>query len=261
MKEKLHLTYIQSTLYWENIQANLAQFEELLWQMPEPTDLIVLPEMFTTGFSMNAPQLAEPMNLTTFKWMRQMAQQTGACITGSFIASENKKYYNRLLFMQPDGQYASYDKRHLFSMAKETEVYSPGAQNVEVTCKGWKIRPLVCYDLRFPVWSRNNATQPYDLLIYVANWPKPRVSAWDVLLPARAIENACYTLGVNRIGDDGNGIPHVGHSQVVDFKGQQISYAGDAAGIYQVGLERAKLLRYREKFPVLNDADDFGLKL
>ncbi|MBD0257717.1 MAG: nitrilase family protein, partial [Cytophagales bacterium] len=189
----LRVTLIQTALHWESPEANLAMLEEKLWLIGEPTDVVVLPEMFTTGFTMNAPALAEPMNLTAFKWLKGQAARTGAVVTGSYIVKENGRYFNRLVWMQPDGVYYVYDKRHLFRMAHEHDTYAAGRERLVVEWKGWRICPMVCYDLRFPVWSRNDARAPYDLLLYVANWPGIRRSAWKTLLRARAIENLAYT--------------------------------------------------------------------
>ena len=212
----MHITLLQTALHWQNPVANRAMLEETLFTLPEPTDLIVLPEMFTTGFTMNAAALAEPMNLTTFKWLKQMARQTNAAITGSYVVQENGQFYNRLIWMEPDGQFAHYDKRHLFRMADEEKTYTAGTLRLIRTWRGWRICPLICYDLRFPVWSRSRQIAPhqldYDLLLYVANWPAPRQLAWDTLLQARAIENLSYVAGVNRVGQDGNQHTYLGGS-------------------------------------------------
>ena len=262
--QDLAVTLIQSNLHWENSVANLAMFEEKIWKIDGPTDVIVLPEMFSTGFSINAPALAEMMNLTTFKWMKQMAQQTGALLLGSFIAKENGKYFNRMLWMQPDGNFKIYDKRHLFRMANEHKTYAAGESRLIGNWKGWNICPLVCYDLRFPVWSRNawNADQQrmeYDALIYVANWPQVRVVAWDTLLQARALENLSYVVGVNRIGNDGNNITHSGHSVVIGPKGETIFSAEEVETINTIKLDAQLLQNHREKFPAYLDADDFKI--
>jgi predicted amidohydrolase len=214
--QDLKLTLIQSEIHWEDTEANLAMFEEKIWQIGGSTDVIVLPEMFTTGFTMAAAKLAEHMNMRTFKWMKQMADQTGALIMGSYIVTVHDRFYNRLLWMEPGGQFKTYDKRHLFRMANEHKTFAAGESLLIATWKGWRICPLICYDLRFPVWSRNrwDATQErpfYDVAVYVANWPTARVDAWDALLKARAIENLCYVVGVNRVGQDGNGIEYNGH--------------------------------------------------
>ncbi len=260
--EDLRITLIQSSLHWESPVANLAMFEEKIWKIGQPTDVIVLPEMFTTGFTMNAAPLAEPMNLHTFRWMKQMADQTGALILGSFIVKEEGRYLNRLLWMEPDGTFKTYDKRHLFRMANENEVYVGGSQRLIASWKGWKICPMVCYDLRFPVWSRNrwdvtSKTLDYDLLIYVANWPQPRVAAWDALLKARAIENLSYAVGVNRVGSDLKGSVYNGHSAVIDPKGATCWFGDEQEAVQTVVLDARLLNAYREKFPAFLDADDF----
>jgi predicted amidohydrolase len=261
--QDLTITLVQTPLHWQNAQANLGMLEEKIWQQADDdTDLIILPEMFNSGFTMNAPEVAEVMNFTTFKWMKQMAAQTGAVLTGSIVVKEDKNFYNRLLWMRPDGTCEYYDKRHLFRMADEHHTYAPGRSKIICELKGWKICPLVCYDLRFPVWSRNTAQgdkMAFDLLLYVANWPAPRVNAWDILLKARAVENLCYVAGVNRIGEDGNGIPYAGHSAIYDPKGDTLCGLGEKEAIETVSLSGSELIRYREKFPAYLDADPFTL--
>lgn len=260
---ELSIALIQTDLYWKNKVANLAMLEEKIWGINQKTDLIILPEMFPTGFSMDASELAEPMNLGVTKWMKQMAAQTGSVITGSVIIQEGGKYFNRLLWVSPDGFIQHYDKRHLFRMADEDKTFSPGEKLPIFSLNGWKICPQVCYDLRFPVWSRNhqkNGENAYDLIFYVASWPAVRISAWDSLLPARAIENLSYSLGVNRVGDDGNGISYNGHSAAYDFKGAQIAYLGELDQYQIVTLEAEKLEEYRKKFPAWMDADDFLIR-
>ncbi|HNP20402.1 MAG TPA: amidohydrolase [Fulvivirga sp.] len=260
--QDLKVTLIQSELHWQNSGANLAMFEEKIWQIEEPTDLIVLPEMFNTGFTMDAQSVAEQMNLTTFKWMKQMAAQTSAVVTGSFIVKENSNYYNRLIWMRPDGTWNKYDKRHLFRMANEHEHFSGGQEIIIEEIKGWKICPLVCYDLRFPVWSRNKSTNGelgYDLLLYVANWPAVRVVAWDTLLKARAIENLAYCAGLNRVGKDGNNIAYNGHSGVYDPKGETLYLEDEKEAIKTITISKEMLTTYREKFPAQLDADGFEI--
>ncbi|MEH0155036.1 amidohydrolase [Limibacter armeniacum] len=256
--QALNITLIQADLHWLSPEANLAMLEEMIWQIPSPTDLIVLPEMFNTGFAKEAASLAEPMNLTTFKWMKQQAAQTGAVVTGSYVVKENGNCYNRLIWMRPDGTYEQYDKRHLFSMADEHLSFTAGKDSLLVDLKGWKICPLICYDLRFPVWSRNQSLS-YDLLLYVANWPAARVNAWDTLLAARAIENLSYCIGVNRVGTDGNGIPYNGHTAAYSPKGEALLAPQEQEGIWQVTLEKDILSKFREKFPAHLDADHFKL--
>lgn len=264
--QDLKITVIQSDLHWEDIDANLAMFEEKIWRINESTDVIVLPEMFTTGFSMAAPRLAERMNMRTFKWMKQMADQTGALVLGSFISLVHDRYYNRLLWMEPGGNFKTYDKRHLFRMADEQHVFSPGESLLIGHWKGWRICPLICYDLRFPVWSRNrwNATlkkPTYDLAIYVANWPKVRINAWDTLLKARAIENLSYVVGVNRVGVDGKGIEYNGLSSVISPKGDAVFTVEGMEAIKTVSISGNSLLSYRDKFPTFLDADDFSIEV
>lgn len=262
--ENLRITLMQTELYWESRTANLSSMEEKIWRIGQETHVIVLPEMFTTGFTMQAQRMAEPMNLHTFKWMKQMAAQTGALMLGSYIVEENKKYFNRLLWMQPDGRFFTYDKRHLFRMADEHLTYSAGNSRLVAEWKGWRICPLICYDLRFPVWSRNHYVNAlnrmdYDLLIYVANWPAARIQAWDVLLRARAIENLCYAAGVNRVGQDGNNITYNGHSAVYGPRGEQLAFEEESEAIITVELSADELHSYRNKFPAWMDADDFHI--
>jgi predicted amidohydrolase len=260
--QDLKVTTVQTALHWQNKQANLAMLEEKLWEIEEATDIIVLPEMLNTGFSMEAEKLAEPMNLHTFKWLKQMAEQKEAVITGSYIVNDGGKYYNRLIWMQPDGKYFTYDKRHLFRMANEDAHYSPGMESLVVEWKGWKIKPFICYDLRFPVWCRNRSSEKgfeYDLVLFVANWPAARVNAWDTLLRARAIENLAYSIGVNRIGEDGNGIAHNGHSGIYSPKGDTIYFADDREEMKTISLSMEELLNFRAKFPAHLDADSFQI--
>jgi len=263
--QDLKITLIQTDLHWEDIGANLAALEEKIWQIGHSTDVIVLPEMFTTGFSTKAKNLAEQMNMRTFKWMKQMADQTGALILGSFIASVHERYYNRLLWMEPGGNFKTYDKRHLFRMAQENHVYSPGESLLIGHWKGWRICPLICYDLRFPVWSRNRWNTAlrkcsYDLLIYVANWPMVREETWEALLRARAIENLSYVAGVNRIGIDGNGIEYNGKSSVIGPKGDTIFILEESEAIKTIELSANALQAYRDRFPAYLDADDFTIE-
>ena len=261
--QDLKITLFQTELYWENIQANLSTFEEKIWKIGEETDVILLPEMFNTGFSMNAKEMAEPMNSTTFRWMKQMAEQTGSLLISSYIVYENDNYYNRCLWMQPDGEFATYDKRHLFRMADEDQHYTAGTKRLIKEWKGWRICPMICYDLRFPAWSRNINDRnelEFDLLIYVANWPSPRINAWDVLLQARAVENQCYVAGLNRIGSDDTGKDYPGHSAVVDPKGERLLYVEDHESISTVTLSYQPMAEYREKFPINLDADLFTIQ-
>lgn len=261
----MHVTLLQTDLSWHNPVANRAALEERIFSLPEPTDLIVLPEMFTTGFTMDASNVAEPPNLTTFRWLKQMAAQTGAVVTGSYVVHEAGNYFNRLVWMQPDGQFDSYDKRHLFRMAGEDKVYTSGPRRIIKEWKGWRICPLICYDLRFPVWSRNrqnNSTDfAYDLLLYVANWPAARRTAWNTLLQARAIENLSYVVGVNRVSVDDHGNAYTGDSALIDFKGDVVYRHSDTEAIYQQTLSIDALRSFREKFPANLDADEFDLHL
>ncbi|GAB3904925.1 amidohydrolase [Larkinella knui] len=254
----LHLTLLQTSLHWEDPTANRAMLEEKIFALPEKTDLIVLPEMFTTGFTMNAKALAEPMNLTTFRWLKQMAAQTDAVVTGSYIVQEKGQFYNRLIWMEPGGSFDVYDKRHLFRMAGEDQTYAGGTKRLVKSWRGWNICPLICYDLRFPVWSRNTGLE-YDLLLYVANWPASRSTAWNALLQARAIENLSYVAGVNRVGEDGNGHRYAGDSSVIDPKGEILFRQNQTETIYQTTLSLDELRAYRERFPADRDADAFQI--
>lgn len=259
-KPNLTLAILQQDLVWENPQANRMHFENILSELTKPCDLVVLPEMFTTGFSMNAADLWEEPDGPTTQWMKQMAASHNTAITGSIIIKENNKFYNRLLFVYADGEVRTYDKRHCFTLAGEHEVYTPGTERLQVELNGWQICPLICYDLRFPVWARN--TSDYDLLLYVANWPKTRIKAWDTLLQGRAIENMSYCVGVNRIGEDGNGYPYVGHSAVYDPLGELISTADFESPIAQiVELDAAYQQKVRDKLRFLDDRDSFNLEV
>ena len=263
MMQNLRVALFQTDLYWQDKGANLANLEEKIWTLEKPVDLIVLPEMFNTGFTMNVKEMAEPMNFTTTKWMKQMASQTKAVVTGSMIIKEAGNFYNRLLWVTPEGELSFYDKRHLFRMANEEAFFDMGEKNTPVYLKGWKILPQICYDLRFPLWSRNLADEDgnglYDVSFYVASWPAARISAWDILLKARAVENLSYTIGVNRTGKDGNGIVYDGHSAVYDFKGQTLAFTQDKEDIVYADLDHGRLLSFREKFPAWKDADGFQL--
>ncbi|KJJ37689.1 amidohydrolase [Aequorivita vladivostokensis] len=257
MKTDLKITLVQSELIWENASANRELFSKKFQTFEGETDLIVLPEMFTTGFSMNAKKLAEPNDGESLNWMISEARKHNCAITGSVIISENDKFYNRLFFVLPDGTYEKYDKKHTFTLAKENETYTAGNERLIVNFKGWKICPLICYDLRFPVWSRN--TEDYDVLIYVANWPKVRTVAWDTLLRARAIENMSYCVGVNRVGFDGNDHEYVGHSAVYDVLGKQVSPSAFDEFIETVTLSKEHIESNRKHLQFLNDRDKFTL--
>jgi omega-amidase len=249
----MKVALIQSTLFWENPTANRNHFEEKINAIAEQVDLIVLPEMFTTGFSMNPKNLAETMQGETITWLKVLAKAKNSAITGSLIIEENDNFYNRLVFVFPNGEIKQYDKKHLFTLAGEDKVYTSGNEKLIVEYKGWKICPLICYDLRFPVFSRN--TEDYDVLIYVANWPKPRINAWDILLKARSVENMCYTIGLNRTGFDCNNLEYVGHSQVVDFLGNYILEAQEIEGVFITILDKNNMLETRKKLGFLNDRD------
>ncbi|MGK7396275.1 MAG: amidohydrolase [Candidatus Cyclobacteriaceae bacterium M3_2C_046] len=262
--QNLIVTTIQSDLYWHNIEANLGMFEEKIWSIGETTDLIILPEMFNTGFTMDAESFAEPINSRTFRWMKQQAAQTGSVVMGSYIVRETDQLFNRLIWMEPSGNYDFYDKRHLFSMAKEHHKFSRGNALLIKNLKGWNICPLICYDLRFPVWSRNRYLAEknellYDLLIYIANWPESRINAWDILLQARAVENLSYVIGVNRVGKDGKDVKYNGHSAVINPKGRKIFINEDKEVIRTVSLDFEKIQHFRRKFPAHLDADPFSL--
>lgn len=241
----MKISLIQTSLTWENPQANRANFERLINSIGQ-TDLILLPEMFATGFTMKPQAVAETMDGETIAWMKEMAAAKDCAITGSLVIEENGRYYNRLLFVFPGGDIQTYDKRHLFTLAGEDKAYTAGTEKLIVEYKGWKICPLVCYDLRFPVFARN--VEEYDLLLYVANWPSPRVFAWDTLLKARAIENMCYVAGLNRIGQDENGHAYPGHSQVLDCLGGIITDASGNEGVFTAVLDKESLLETRKKF-------------
>jgi predicted amidohydrolase len=257
MNTEIKITLVQSELVWENPSANRELFSKKFLTFEGETDVIVLPEMFTTGFSMNAKKLAEPNDGDSLNWMISEARKHNCAITGSVIISENDKFYNRLFFVLPDGTYEKYDKKHTFTLAKENETYTAGKERLIVNYKGWKICPLICYDLRFPVWSRN--TEAYDVLIYVANWPKVRTVAWDTLLRARAIENMSYCVGVNRVGFDGNDHEYVGHSAVYDVLGKQVSPSAFDEFIETVTLSKEHIESNRKHLQFLNDRDKFTL--
>lgn len=267
----LKVTIIQSDLHWENVDKNLDMFSEKIKAISEATEIIVLPEMFNTGFSMQSAKLAETMEGETIAWLKLQAQKTGAVVTGSLIITENDNFYNRLIWAQPNGVLHTYDKRHLFRMGDEHLSFSSGQERLIVTYKGWRFCPMICYDLRFPVWSRNtNFCHPelverqtknvYDILIYVANWPKARKHAWSKLLEARAIENQCYVIGVNRIGEDGNEISCSGNSAIIDPKGETVSNIPENENYTEtLTLSLDELNSFREAFPVSKDGDEFDI--
>ena len=255
--ENLNVGLIQSDLSWENIDANLEHLENQLANIAPTVDLVILPEMFSTGFSMEPAKVAEAMKGKTVQWLAEHAKRLGAVLTGSIIIEEEGNYYNRLVWMRPDGSYATYDKRHLFTLAGEHEVYTAGKMPLYVEVKGWKVCPLICYDLRFPVWSRN--TVNYDLLIYVANWPEKRNTAWKSLLRARAIENQAYTIGVNRVGRDGNDLDYSGDSSIIDYAGALQFQVSNIEGVFTATLSYEKQQAFRKKLQFLADRDQFEI--
>ena len=253
----LRITTIQSFLHWEDTARNLQMFDKKLKGLAGKTDLIILPEMFTTGFSMNAAALAEAMDGETLQWLAAKARTIGAAVTGSFIVNENGRYYNRLVWMNPDGQFACYDKRHLFTLAKEHETYVAGTEKLIVEWKGWKVCPLVCYDLRFPVWSRN--TEGYDLLLFVANWPTARSYHWKQLLVARAIENQSFVIGVNRVGSDEKGLDYSGDTSVIDYSGNVVYQISDKEEVSTRTLDKGEMKSFRNRLNFLADQDNFQI--
>ncbi len=265
MKNELNITIIQSDLHWEDVKQNLSQFDEILNQLQTQTDLVILPEMFSTGFSMSPVDIAESMDGCAIEWMRQTASRMNCVVTGSLAIKANGGYYNRLIWMRPDGTLSFYNKRHLFRMGNEQKHFVQGEKRLIVELEGWKICPLVCYDLRFPVWSRNHYSDTgyeYDMLIYVANWPAARAAVFNNLLVARALENLCYVAGVNRIGADNNGVAHQGESTVIDFKGNHLTtLPAQYTGLSTVQIKRSDLENFRKKFQVGPDWDHFEITL
>jgi predicted amidohydrolase len=269
----LTITTIQTNLHWEDKAANLQMLEEKINSITEKTEIVVLPEMFTTGFSMKPELLAETMDGETVQWMKRIAAEKKIILTGSVIIGSGQtgtvgpEYYNRLIWMLPNGQYGVYDKRHRFAYAGEDNHFSAGSKRLIASVKGWKINLLVCYDLRFPVWARQSplstseegveSEAEYDVLIYVANWPEKRIHAWKTLLQARAIENQCYVVGVNRVGNDGNNIHYSGESMMIDPMGEVLYTKKDDEDIFTLSLDRMNLQTVREKLPFLKDADGF----
>ena len=253
----MKIALVQAQLLWENPKQNRKYFENKINAIAENVDLIVLPEMFTSGFTMNPKEVAETMQGETLLWLQALAKAKNSAITGSLVIQENGKYYNRLVYVFPSGEVKTYDKKHLFTLAGEEKMYTSGIEKVIIDYKGFKICPLICYDLRFPVFARN--TEEYDVLIFVANWPKPRINAWDALLKARAIENMCYTIGVNRIGTDQNQHDYLGHSQAIDFLGNYLIEPQETEGVFITNLDKNALLETRQKFGFLNDRDVFKM--
>lgn len=256
----LRISTIQTDLVWEDKAANLQRFEEKIKPLRGNTEIVVLPEMFSTGFSMRPDLLAEKMDGPALSWMKRVSAENRVILTGSLIIEEDGQYFNRLIWMLPNGQFGVYDKRHRFAFAGEDDQYTAGSKRFIASVNGWKINLLVCYDLRFPVWARQqsaNGAPEYDVLIYVANWPERRSLAWKTLLQARAIENQCYVVGVNRVGDDGNQIHHSGDSSVIGPLGDILYTKNNAEDIHTITLDKQELDTVREKFPFWKDADPF----
>ncbi|MCH7657955.1 MAG: amidohydrolase [Bacteroidetes bacterium] len=259
MTDELKITIVQTNIHWENKNENTEMFSRIIRNMAQNTDLVILPEMFSTGFSMQPALLAEYINGPTVSWMSKIAREYNAVITGSIIIREKNKFLNRLIWMPPDGNLKYCDKRHLFRMGEETQYYSRGNKKLITSWKGWRFRPLVCYDLRFPVWSRNR--NDYDMLIYVANWPEARRKVWKNLLVARALENQVYVVGVNRIGVDGRDISYAGESMIVNPRGNIVSeISAHKESVETISVSLDDLITFREKFPVHLDADNFRIK-
>jgi omega-amidase len=272
----LTITTIQSNIAWEDKAANLRMFEQKIAGMEEKTEIVLLPEMFSTGFSMRPEALAETMQGETIEWMKRVSRENGIVLTGSIMIKEEENYFNRLIWMLPNEKFGYYDKRHLFAFGEEDKHYSPGNKRLIASVKGWKINLQVCYDLRFPVWARNRvfdsaqtqeqststslSTSEYDVLIYVANWPERRSHAWKTLLCARAIENQCYVVGVNRVGSDGNNVYHSGNSLVIDPLGQVLYHMADEEDVNTITLQKELLEEVRSKFPFWKDADSFKIE-
>jgi predicted amidohydrolase len=266
----LTVTIIQSHLHWQDKAANLRMFEEKIDSVKEQTEIVVLPEMFSTGFVIRPEELAETMDGDTLAWMKRVAAKKKVILTGSVIIKEQDeagvhgetRYYNRLIWMLPNGAYGWYDKRHRFAFAGEDQNYTAGNKRLIASVNGWKVNLLVCYDLRFPVWSRQsteNEGLEYDLLIYVANWPERRNHAWKTLLQARAIENQCYVIGLNRVGKDGTDLYHSGDSMVVDALGEVLYHKKDEEVVFTIALDKSQLQTVREKFPFWKDRDTFSI--
>jgi len=258
----LTITLIQTDLAWEDKTANLDMLEHKIRSLKERTEIVVLPEMFSTGFSMKPEQFAETMDGETVEWMKRIAAERKIVLTGSLIIKDGEHYHNRLIWMLPNGEYGFYDKRHTFGFAGEDKYYTPGNKRLIASVKGWKINLQVCYDLRFPVWARQSPIAEdaeYDVLIYVANWPERRSHAWKTLLCARAIENQSYVIGVNRVGNDGNNVYHSGDSMVIDPLGEVLYHVKDDEDVFTITLDKNHLQTIRDKFPFLKDGDDFTI--
>ncbi|HMZ46839.1 MAG TPA: amidohydrolase [Chitinophagaceae bacterium] len=258
----LTFSIIQTNLFWEDKAKNLEMLEQKIASIKSKTEIVVLPEMFSTGFSMQPEKYAENMDGICVNWMKTIATKYKIILTGSLMIKEKETFYNRLVWMLPNGKYGFYNKRHCFAYAKENEHYTPGNNRFIASVNGWKINLQICYDLRFPVWARqasNQLTPEYDILLYVANWPQRRSHAWKTLLTARAIENQCYVIGVNRIGTDGNDIYHSGDSMVINALGEVLYQKADEEDVFTITLQKNDLEEIRTKFPFLADADDFNL--
>ena len=273
----LTITTLQTNLAWENKNANLQLLGKKINGLQEKTEIVVLPEMFSTGFSMQPKLFAETMEGETVQWMKEISSSNKIILTGSLIIEENEQFYNRLIWMLPNGEFGYYDKRHLFGLAQEDKYYTAGNKRLIASVKGWKINLQICYDLRFPVWARNrivpieksmeeespispDARPEFDVLLYVANWPERRSHAWKTLLCARAIENQCYVVGVNRVGVDGNNVSHSGNSLVIDPLGEVLYHMADEEDIFTITLQKEWLMDVRKKFPFWKDADDFNFR-
>lgn len=251
----LKIAAVQFDIQWEDAKSNRRLIEQLI-KTQSDCDVIILPEMFTSGFSTNVAIIAEDIDGPSIYWMQKLAKDYDCAICGSISTKLNTKFVNRFYWVDHQGvQY--YDKKHLFGYGKESDVYSPGTNHTLIEYKGWKILPLICYDLRFPVWSRN--TMDYDLLLYVANWPDTRANAWRILLKARAIENLCYVCGVNRVGVDGVGLKYIGDTAIIDYKGDELASLKDEQGVLTASIEKMEMLNFRAKFNFLNDKDEFTL--
>ena len=252
--QDLTVTLIQTDLVWENIEANLAGLDTKINGITDSTDVIILPEMFSTGFSMAAERLAESMDGSAIQWLKAKASETGVSITGSLMIRDNDRFYNRLIWARPDGSIACYDKKHLFRYAGEDKIFTPGHRSVAIKQNDWRIRPWICYDLRFPIWTRNLAPY-YDLALFVANWPAGRAHHWQTLLRARAIENQAYVVGVNRVGRDGNGNEYQGFSSIFAPTGETLFEMEGEEIVTTFTLSRQLLIDYRKEFPFWMDAD------
>jgi len=255
--ETLKIVLVQPDIAWQDIPKNLNNFDVVLNKIEQPVDLILFPEMFATGFLPNPKDIPDEEYERIQEWMLKMANHLNSCIAGSNPCKYEGKYYNRFIAAFPDGSVKRYDKRHLFTMGGERQHFHPGRERMIFEVKGWKIMPLICYDLRFPVWSRNDLN--YDLLVYSVNWPKARNHVWDILMMARAIENQCYIAGINRIGIDGQAIEYNGQSQVISPKGEVMVKLGNYEDIITISLNREELHQFRKEFPVRDDADDFTI--